>query len=471
MAAITSSGIGSGLDISGLVSQLVAAEGQATSVRLDTKEAKAQATLSAVGTLKATLAEFQSSLAGLKTSTSYGNRKATSADTDLFTATATSSAAVGAYDIEVVQLAQANKVRSAGFTDSAAVVGTGTLTIAVGTDLLTLNIDSSNDSLAEIRDAINSASGNTFVNATIVNVDDGVGGTESRLVLSGTQVGASKTITITVDDDDLNDTDASGLSRLATGNLVQMDAAQDAVINIDTQSVTRSSNTISDAIDGVTLNVLSAHATPGATTDLTVTADTAAVSSAVNAFVTSYNKMIDTFNQLNSYDATSGATGTLFGDATLRSIQSQIRREFTDSVTGLTGNLRSLVDLGITTQDNGTLKIDSTKLNAAITNNLGDVATLFSSSDGVATRLDALITSYTNSSGALDSRTASLTDRIEDIADQREALNRRLASLEKRLLAQFTALDTLVSQLNSTSTFLSQQLANLPGAINPNKKS
>ncbi|KAA3627632.1 MAG: flagellar hook-associated 2-like protein [Proteobacteria bacterium] len=469
MAAISSPGIGSGLDIGSLVSQLVAAEGQVQSNRLDTKEAKAQATLSAVGTLKGALADFQNSLASLKTSSTFSNRKATSQNTDFFTTSATGSAAIGNYNIEVVQLAQTNKVRSAGFADSDTVVGMGTLTIAAGMDSFAITIDSSNDTLAEIRDAINSASGNSFVNATIVNVDDGVGGTESRLLLSGTKVGAGNAITITVDDNDLNDTDASGLSQLATGNLVQMDAAQDAIIEIDSQTVTRSSNSISDAIDGVTIELVQAHQTLGDTTELSVAADTVGVSSAINTFVTSYNKMIGAFNQLSSYDATTGATGILFGDATLRSVQTQIRREFTSSVAGLTGDVRNLVQLGITTQEDGTLKIDSTKLNSAITDDLSDVTMLFSSSNGVATRLNSLIDSYIGSSSVLDSRSKSLNNQIEDISDQREALSRRLASLESRLLAQFSAMDALVSQLKSTSNYLTQQLANLPGAININK--
>lgn len=468
MASITSLGIGSGLDIGNLVSQLVAAEGQAKSVRLDTKEARAQATLSAVGTVKSVLSELQNSLTDLKASASFDKRAVTTADSDFYTATATSSAAVGAYDIEVVQLAQANKVRSGGFTSADAIVGTGTLTIGSGSDSFNLTIDSDNDTLAEIRDAINTAGGNTFVAATIVNVDDGMGGTESRLVLTGTKVGAGNDITISVDDDDENDTDASGLSHLATANLVQMEAAQDAIIKIDTQTVTRSSNTISDAIDGVTLSLVKAHETAGNTTELSVAADTASVTNAINGFVASYNSMIQAFNQLHSFDPATGATGTLFGDATLRSVESQIRRELTANVDGLTGDLRNLVDLGITTQDDGTLEIDTTKLNNAIANNLGEVTTMFSSTDGVATQLDSLINGYVQAAGVLDTRTTTLNDQIEDITDQREALSRRLASLESRLLAQFTALDTLVSQLNSTSRFLSQQLANLPGAINSN---
>lgn len=464
-------GIGSGLDINSIVTKLVAAEGDPVSTRLNTKEAHAQGMLSAVGTLKSALSEFQSSLATLKSADSFTARSATSADSDYYTASATDSAAVGSYAIEVVKLAQASKLRTAGFTGSDAVVGTGTLTITSGSESIMLAIDSSHNTLADIRDAINSATGNTFVNASIINVDDGAGGTESRLLLSGTKVGLDNALTVTTDDSDLNDTDTSGLSQLATVNLVSMTSAQDAQIKIDNQTVTRSSNSISDAIDGVTLELVKAHATAGDTTSLNVAVDTSTVSSAVNDFVKSYNTMIGIFNQLNSYDATTGKTGTLFGDATLRSVESQIRREITSNVSGLTGDLRNVVDLGITSQDDGTLTVDATALSDAITNNLSSVATLFSGSDGVATRLDSLLEGYVKATGILDTRTTALNDQISDIGDQRAALNRRLASLQSRLTQQFTALDTLVSQLNSTSTFLSQQLANLPGAISVNKQS
>ncbi len=471
MAAISSPGIGSGLDIGNLVSQLVAAEGQATSVRLDQKEAGFQAELSAVGTMKAALSEFQDALENLKSASFFSNRSATSADTDLFTATATNAAAIGSYDIEVVQLAQASKLRTAGFTNASTVVGTGTLTITSGSDSIVLTINSNNDTLEEIRDAINDATGNTFVGATIVNVDDGMGGTESRLVLAGTKVGATNALTITVDDDDLNDTDASGLSQLVNANLTTLDSAQDAIINIDTQAVTRDSNSISDAIDGITFELLSETATPGTTTRLNVSVDTGAVQTEVQKFVDAYNNMIKVFNELSSFNSATGQTGTLFGDATLRTVESQIRRDMTDPVSGLTGTITSLVNLGITTNADDTITLDTETLTDAIADNLDDITTLFSSSDGVATKIDSLISDYVNTAGVIDSRTESLNEQIEDINDQREALSRRLASLESRLLSQFTALDTLISQMNSTSTFLSQQLANLPGAINPNKES
>ena len=467
MAAITSPGVGSGLDISSLVSQLVAAEGQATTVRLDGKEAKLQATLSAVGSLKGVMSEFQASLGNLKSDSYFDDRTATSEDTKLFTASATASAVLGNYEIEVAGLAKANKVRSTGFTDSSSVVGTGSMTITSGSNSFTLTVDSSSDTLAEIRDAINDSSSNNFVSATIVNVDDGSGGTESRLVLTTKNVGAANALTITVDDDDLNDTDASGLSHLATANLVQLDPAQDAVVKIDGQAVTRSSNTISDAIDGVTLELLTETETPGTTTGLTIGTDTASVFSSVASFVTSYNKMIEVFNQLSSYDPTTGVSGTLFGDATLRSIENQVRREITNTVDSLNGSITNLVDIGITTTDSGALKLDSTILKGAISDNMDDLAKLFSSEDGIATRLDSLVDSYVKSTGVLGSRTSSLNDQVQDITEQRIALENRLASLESRLLAQFTALDTLVSQLNSTSTYLSQQLANLPGAYSP----
>jgi len=471
MASISSPGIGSGLDIGNLVSQLVAAEGQVKSANLNRKEAGFQAVLSGIGTLKSALSEFNDSLNNLKTASFFSTRATTSADTELFTASATSDAVAGTYDVEVIQLAQASKSRSAGFAAATSVVGTGTLTIGTGVNSFNVSITSGSDTLEGIRNAINNATGNTSVTATIINVDNGVGGTESRLVLSSSSAGAANALTVTVDDDDLNDSNASGLSQLATVNLFEIDAAQDAIIEVDGQAVTRSSNTISDAIEGVTINLLSETATPGTTTELRIRLDTNTIKAEIEDFVEAYNSMITNFNKLTAFNPDSGQKGSLFGDTTMRGVLTQIRRELTSQVPGLSGAVTSLVDLGITTQSDDKLSIDAAKLDEAISDNLTAVTTLFSSSDGIANRLDSLIANYIDSDGVLNGRTDTLNNQIEDIADQREILQKRLAALERRLLNQFTALDTLVSQLNSTSTFLSQQLANLPGAISVNKKS
>ncbi len=480
MATISSPGTGSGIDISGLVSQILNAEAEPTLLRLNGQEARFQAQISANGSLKSALSGFNSSLASLKDLSDFQLRSAQSADTDLFTVSATSSAAPATYDVEVVTLASAHKLAATGFSSSSDVVGSGTLNITSGSENFSVSIPSSAKTLADIRSAINDASGNTSVSATIVTVDDGSGGNESRLVLSANGSGTDNSLRLTVVDDDGNHTDSSGLSQLVydplplgsgTTNLTQLSAAVDAQIKVDTQTITRSTNSIGDAIEGVTIDLLKVSAAPGATTELSVSLDSAAVSSAVQSFVSSYNSLRSTINDLSVFDAQSGARGILLGDATLRGISSQIQRELGSEVSGINLAFNSLVEIGITTQADGSLKLDSSVLNTALDTDFDAVGDLFASNDGIATRLDSVLDGFLKFDGALDSRNAGLSDRIDEITRQRELLDQRLLRRESRLLAQFNAMDALVNQLQSTTTFLNQQLTALQGlTINQNNQ-
>ena len=310
---ITAAGIGSGIDIEGLITQLVIAEGKPTADRLDRQEADYQAELSGLGLLKSALSSFQTSLSNLKDLGDFQPRAASSSDTTVFTAVATSSAVAASYQLQVNAIAEAHKVRTAGVATAATDVGSGTLTITIDSNSFDVTIASTAKTMADIRDAINSANDNTGVSATIVNVDDGSGGTESRLVLTSTSTGTAYDISVTVDDDDLTDTDTSGLSQLASVNLSTLNPSVNASIEIDGQTITRSSNTISDAIDGVTLTLLDADAAVDKT--LAVTLDTASVNASVASFISAYNSMQTTIDQLSFYDATTETSGILLADA------------------------------------------------------------------------------------------------------------------------------------------------------------
>jgi len=464
--AITAGGIGSGLDVEGLVSQLVAAEGQPALLRLGTKEARLQADLSAYGTLKSALSTFQDSVQALNDLESFQARKATSSNVDLFSATADTTAVAASYDIEVLQLAEAEKRRSGDFATDATVVGTGTLDISLGTDTFQLTIDGTNNTLAGIRDAINAASDNPGVAASIINVDDGVGGTVARLVLTGDTVGATNTIGIVVDDDDLSDADTSGLSQLATANLTTLQAAQDAKIEVDGQAATRGSNSFSDIITGVSFSLTKAEV--GTVETLTIDLNKDSVTAKVNSFVSNYNSLIDTINALSAYDADTGAAGALLGDSALRSVQSQLRQTITASVSGL--DLGTLAEIGVTTDENGKLTVDSTALDEVMTSDFTTVSQLFASDTGLANTLDTLLERYVASDGILTARTDGLQISIDSITDDRERLNDRLAVIEARYRAQFNAMDLLVGQLQALGGYLTQQLASLPkpNSINSN---
>ncbi|MDF1588152.1 MAG: flagellar filament capping protein FliD [Gammaproteobacteria bacterium] len=450
--AISASGIGSGIDVESLVRQLVAAEGQPATTRLNTKEAKLQADLSAYGSLKSALSSFQATVKSLNDSTDFLARTSTSSNTDLFTASADRTATPGNYTIEVEQLAQAAKMRSGDFVGGDTdVVGTGTLDISLGSDTFQLTIDGTNNTLAGIRDAINAASDNPGITASIINVDGG-----SRLVLTSDKVGSANAITIAANDDD--GADGADLTRLATANLTALQNAQDAIIYVDGQKVTRDKNSFSDVIAGVNFSLKDSE--PGTIETLAIGLDKASVINKVNKFVEAYNSLADTMANLSSFNADTGAAGALLGDSALRSVQSQLRQTMTEATKGL--EFSTLVDLGITTNDQGHLEVDSAKLDSVMNTDFSAVSQLFSSENGLAKKLDSVVERYIASDGILSSRSQGLQSNIDSIDDERVRLDRRLAALESRFRAQFTAMDALVAQLQSVGDFLGQQLANLP---------
>jgi len=457
--AITAGGIGSGIDIEGLVSQLVAAEASPATTRLNTKEVNLESELSALGTLKSALSTFQTSVTKLEDAETFQVFTASSSDESLFTASAASGAVAGNYSIEVVQLAEVDKLRTGDFTASTEVVGTGTLDISLGAESFQLTIDGTNNTLEDIRDAINAASDNPGITASLINVDSG-----TQLVLTSKEVGATNTISVVATDDDA--LDGFDLGRLDSASLVSLQSASDAIIKVDTQTVTRDSNSFSDVIDGVTFNLT--KAAPGITETLTVVTDTATIKEDVESFVTNYNVLVGIMKGLSNYDADTGVSGALNGDSVVRGIQNQLRQTLFAGVSG--GTLSNLTELGISLDDTGSLEIDDSILDDKLATGLSDVEAFFSADTGFAQSFTTALSGYVDDDGILDGRKDSVQSKLDSIDDDRVTLSRRMASLEARLRAQFTAMDILVAQLNSTSSFLSSQLANLPepNSINRN---
>lgn len=457
-------GVGSGLDVSSLVSQLIAAEGNAKTVLLSNRRTDAQSQISAYGSVKSALSGLQSSLDSLKTSDGFSARSATSEKPEFFTVSVNSNAAVGSYDIEVMQLAEAHKISSAGFATEDSVVGTGTISIAVGSASFDIAINSDNQTVSQIRDAINDSLANTSVVATTINVDNGSGGTETRLLLTSEETGKANEITLTVTDDDANNTDTNGLSQLVydpsgtgTTNSSQLAEALDAIIKVDDLTATRSTNTLNDVIANVTIDLQQAD--PGNKYSLTVSEDAPSIVNSVEAFVTEYNKLNSTINQLSAFNSETQTGAILLGDFTLRGIENQIKRMISDEVSGLIGPVRALVNLGITSNDDGSLSFDSEVLSDALQSDPTGVENFFSSDLGFANRLDSLIDGFVGAGELLDSKTDGLNARVSDIDNDLEDLNLRLQTMEERLMAQFSALDGLLAQLQTTSNFLAQNLA------------
>jgi len=463
LASVSAPGTGSGIDVGGLVSQLIAAESQPVTARLDAQEAEFNGQFSGLSQIKSRLESFAANLDSLKLASTFQTRTSTVGDDTLLSVTADASAPIGKFSIEVDRLAAAQKLQSAGFSSATASIGSGTLVIAGAGPSFSVTVPSSATTLSDVRDAINNASGNPGVSATLVTVDASGGGTETRLAITAAETGTSNALTITAIDADGNNTDTSGLSGLVydpsgsgTTNLTQTVPAADAQIQVDGQTLTSQTNSITVAISGVTLDLL--KASPGTSTDVTVAVNSAAVSSAVSSFVSSYNTLRGTINDLTAFDPVAGQGAVLLGDSGVRGISAGLQRELGNIVSGIESQFTSLAELGLKTNTNGTLTLDQSKLDAAIASDLAGVEQLFTSTNGIATRLSSFTDEYTKSQGTLDERNDAILARLGDIALQRESLERRMSAREESLLAKFAAMDSILAQMQSTSSFLTQQL-------------
>jgi flagellar hook-associated protein 2 len=671
---LTATGIGSGLDIESLVTQLISAERSPVETRLVARESALTAELSGFGSLKSALSTFQDSISNLNKLSSFGQRTTTSSNTDAVVASANSTAASGSYSLSVSQLASSHSLASTGYASTSDVVGTGTLTIRFGSTnytspdpgpesydgftvnpekgTATITIDSDNNTLTGVRDAINGAK--IGVTAVIVNDESGY-----RLLIGSDDGGEKNSLEISVTDTgDNDDLDSAGLSALSFNgsatNLAQTVAARDALFTVNGLSIRSSDNRASGVIEGLDITLKDVTGTSPVT--VTVAQDRQAVKSAIQSFVSGYNNYISTVNSLTAYDPETGVAGPLQGDFSARSIASQVRRAITDSAAGFGGSFSSLSELGITTDGDGKLAINSSRFDAALENAFDDVVGVFAAvgrpsdgtvkyitstaatavashdinitqlatrgqltasssffpldidsennslvlsvngvtsgeilltqgnyasgaeladelqaringdsalanagalvsvqfiddhfeitsnnygssstievlsvdtnttaqlgfstgagvagidvagtiggvvasgsgqtlkgavgsnaeglqlliadgstgprgavdfSRGIAYQLNTLITSFLATDGLLDSRTEGIQSRIEGIGDQKEVLDRKMEALELRYRNQFNALDSLLAQLQTTSDFLTQQLASLPGS-------
>ncbi len=451
MSTITSTGLGSGLDIQGLVTKLVSAEGDPQTAQLTAQQANVTADLTAMGTLKSALATFQTSVQSLEGVSAFQANSATSSNSAVLSASADGSAAAGSYSISVDQLAKAAQMHSASLTSDTALVGAGTLAISLGASSFNVSTDSTT-TLAGLRDAINQASGNPGISASIITVDTG-----PQLLLTSNQMGAANTISINATP--TTPSPGSDLTRFATANLTSVQTASDAIIHVDGQQVTRQSNSISDVIPGVTLSLNTASTTPAT---LSIAADPASTTSKVQNFISAYNSLAGTMSSLSNYDPTTKTASQLFGDPLLQGLQNQIRQIISNPVQGISG-FSTLAEIGITTDKTGALTLDSTKFNSVMASNPSGVATLFASGSGLAMNLDNYLTNQLTFDGPLASRVNSDNTQTSRISDQQTQLNARLAQLQSQYLTQFNAMDALVGQLQSTSNSLTSMLANLPG--------
>ncbi|MEC5163729.1 flagellar filament capping protein FliD [Janthinobacterium sp. CG_S6] len=436
---ISVTGVGSNLDVNNIVSQLMASENAPLNL-LKAKETTFNAKLSAYGTIQSALSTFQSALKALSTG-ALNAQTATSSNSTVLTASAGSTAVAGTYSIEVTQLAQRHKLSAAnGLASTTAALGSGTMSIQIGSKPAVV-IPTADYSLQGLSNAINAAGAG--VSATIVN-----DGSTNRLVVTATDSGAANAITITAD---------GGLSQFATSdpNMTVQQVPLDATLKIDNILVTKPSNTITDAVTGLTLNLVATNI--GSTVKVAVARDPAAMKTAVTGFVEAYNALSASVTKLTAFDAAAKKGAVLVGDAGANSIMVALRKEMGTASSG--GTLTRLSDIGVSFQRDGKLTVDDKKLTTALSGNVTDMVQLFTSTSGYGTRLTALTTEMLSSSGVVKTRQEGLKETIKNITDDQLDMQDHLAAVEKRYRKQFSTLDSTMSSLNGTRDFLTQQLA------------
>ena len=456
VASNTSSGAtgGSVINVSSLVSQLVAATEAPQQTQIANQTSAVTANISALGTLQSALSTFQQSLSSLSTPSAFNSETANSSDATAFTATANANAVSGNYGVTIANLAGAQQLLSAPFTGgSSATVGTGTLSLSLAGASFSVAIDSTDHTLSGIAAAINGASGNPGISATVIQGTDG-----AHLLLSSTQTGATNTFTVT-ETDGGNALAALTYGTGNTANYTQQAAAQDASFSVAGVAYTSPSNTVSDALSGVTLDLLAPTAT-GSNAALTVANDTSTVASNIQGFVTAYNTLQTALSGLGSYNSSSGTAGPLLGNPVLTGIESQIQRVLYSFVGNSAYN--SLASIGITTNSDGSLALNSATLQTALSSNFSAVSQLFSGNNGVAAQLNSQITADLGAGGSIPSYGQTLTSQENALTTQSNTLNTQMAALTASLTQQYATLNTLLSSLQSTSSYLTQAFASLP---------
>ena len=487
MPAVT--GLGSGLDIEGLVTGLINAESAAQLAIFTTRTEQATSLISGFGEISSSLATLQSSLTALESADTFSAVTASTSNSSYATISADPGAAGGSYSLDITTLAQRQSLVSDDFAATTTQVGTGTLTINLGTptynvspadtstyssfssdnsvSAITVTISSGSDTLADIRDAINAAT--SLVTASLVK-----NGTNYKLMLSPTDSGVAQSLSVSVTDTgDSNNTDDSGLSQLAfnstASNLSQVRAGSDAAFSINGMSLTSSSNTLTDVIDGVDITLLQATTSP---VTLTLADDFSVAENAVSELVTAYNSYVTTHASLTAYDTSTEVAGALLGDFTARTISDQLRAQLSTTIKSATGAYSSLSEIGVEVQVGGTLELDSTKFQAAMNADRDSVQAIFvdrtsngSTLAGFASTMDTLLDTFTSSTGIIEDRTDSIEDQMTDIAADEAEFNRRMESLEARYRSQFNALDSLLAEITATEDYLTTALDQLPGFV------
>lgn len=458
---ITSAGIGSGLAVESIISQLMKLERQPIT-QIQQRKSTIDARLSSLGKVKSALSALQTAADNIGTAAKFSVFKTSVADSAVASATAGSSATAAGHSLEVKFLAATQKLAAAGLPSSTSGIASGTLTLELGqltggvytpdaarTYTIDINATNNNDTLEGLRDAINALDAD--VTASIVN--DG-SANPARLVISPKDSGTANVVRLS----GLAGFDFDPEAPLA-GSMEQTIAAQDAVVVVDGITVTKSSNVITDALEGVTLTLKATN--NGSPTTLDVSTDNEAIKAKIEAFTKAFNDLNSLIRTETSFNADSGKAGTLNGDSAVRSVRDQLRQIASADLAAAVGGFTRLSDAGISFGVDGSMSIDSAALDAALADPTKDIAGLFAgngTTSGIAAQLSDRVEALLATDGTIEARNASYTQTRDGFDDRIEELERRMTRIEERYRRQYAALDTLVASMNSTGSFLSQQL-------------
>lgn len=439
MSTITALGIGSGLDLSGLLDQLNSAEREKLEP-LTLQKKSYQSKISAYGKLKSDLDKLQAAMAALDKPALFGGVKSVVTG-DAVQAAAGHAATANSYSVDVTQLARNYSVATAGLAEKSTDLGAAdiAMTLANG-ETVNVSVAQESSSLEDIRDAINARNGG--VQATIVN--DG-GASPYRLVLASSTSGTESAISTI---------DFGALAGELTVDIGTQVSARDAALTVNGINIVSQSNQIEEAVQGVTLNVSELGQ---ATID--ISRDTQAIEKGVSAFVSAYNSLKGTIGDLTSFDASSGEAGLLLGDATLRTIESRMRSVLS-AMGGGEGSIRTLADIGISLQVDGTLSTDKDALSLKIKSSDAEMQAFFAGSgagEGLAGRLSNTLEQILRGNGILANVTTGLESSIRRLDERYVVMESSIDTSISRYRAQFGQLDSLMASMNSTSSYLTQQ--------------
>ena len=471
---ISSAGIGSGLDVASIVSKLMSIE-RAPLTALETQATSYNSRLSTMGKLQSQFGAMRDKANALVATTLWSSTTATASDSAALKISTASNAVPGNYAVAVNRLAVGQTAISTPLADSSATLGTGTLTIALGSygegspaagftakdgsSALTLSIGDGDSSLAGLRDKINSA--NAGVLASIVT--DATG---ARLSIRSRETGAENAFRITATETSDDGNASTGLSALnfdasaSSSPMLRSTSAANADLSINGIAISSASNTLNNVIDGLTMTLQKTSATP---VDVTVKSDTAAVRGAITDFVAAFNSLASYLHTQTAYNADNKTGGALQGDQGALGMQSQLRGVLNEgsSATSLWGRLS---DIGIALKTDGTLETTTTKLDNAL-ENLGELRKLLatdgtsSAGSGFVRRFKRLADDTLAADGALDTRSSGLRTSLTRNGKSQETAQKRLDQTEARLRAQYSALDTTMAKLSTTSAYVKQQFS------------